>query len=73
MMLAIRAMLFKSPNSSRRFRLGENREQFARPGMSLGEVGKAAGAAWRELADKGKWEKMAATDKERWEREKKKM
>ncbi len=54
-------------------RLGENRAQFATPGLSLGEVGKAAGKAWQELTDKTKWEKMAKADKERWEREKENM
>ena len=42
------------------------------PGCSFGEVGKFLGAAWgaADAATKAKYEKMAAADKERYEKEK---
>jgi len=33
------------------------------------DVAKAAGAEWRQLTDKAKWEAMAAQDKKRYEKD----
>lgn len=38
-------------------------------GMSVIEISKAAGVQWNALKDKTRWEKMAADDKVRYERE----
>ena len=65
----------KDPNAPKRaltayfIWLAENREAIKKPGMSATQVAKAAGAAWRELTDKSKWEKKAEEDKKRYERE----
>ncbi|KHN71093.1 FACT complex subunit Ssrp1 [Toxocara canis] len=37
--------------------------------MSVVDVTKAAGAEWNTVKDKSKWEKMAADDKKRYEKE----
>jgi structure-specific recognition protein 1 len=37
--------------------------------MAVTEVSKAAGVQWNALKDKSKWEKLAAEDKVRYERE----
>jgi len=37
--------------------------------MGVTDVAKKAGEEWRKLGDKSKWEKMAAKDKERYDRE----
>ncbi|KIH45045.1 HMG box [Ancylostoma duodenale] len=49
--------------------LSENRAKLAKPGMSVVEVAKAAGAEWAKVADKSKWEKLAAKEKKRYEKE----
>jgi|UniRef100_A0A914P2H0 structure-specific recognition protein 1 len=65
----------KDPNAPKRaltayfIWLQENREAIKKPGMSATQVAKAAGALWRELSDKSKWEKKAEEDKKRYERE----
>lgn len=51
------------------FWLAENRARLTKPGMGVTDVAKAAGAEWNKLQDKQKWEKMAAEDKERYEKE----
>ena len=42
------------------------------PGFTLGEMGKALGAMWKDLTDKEKvkYEDLAKKDKERYEKEK---
>lgn len=42
------------------------------PAATLGEIGKALGAAWNKLGDKekAKYEELAKKDKERYEKEK---
>ncbi len=50
-------------------RLSSKRDTFKTSGMKPKKVTKAAGRAWKELADKSEWEKMAAEDKARYERE----
>ena len=37
--------------------------------MGVTDVAKAAGAEWRTLTDKAKWEAMAAQDKKRYEKD----
>uniref|UniRef100_A0A7E5A160 HMG box domain-containing protein n=1 Tax=Panagrellus redivivus TaxID=6233 RepID=A0A7E5A160_PANRE len=65
----------KDPNAPKRaltayfIWLQENREAIKKPGMTATQVAKAAGAAWRELTDKTKWEKKAEDDKKRYDRE----
>ena len=65
----------KDPNAPKRaltayfLWLQENREAIKKPGMSATAVAKAAGAAWREMTDKSKWEKKAEEDKKRYDRE----
>ncbi|KIH44300.1 HMG box [Ancylostoma duodenale] len=49
--------------------LSENRAKLAKHGMSVVEVAKAAGAEWAKVADKFKWEKLAAKEKKRYEKE----
>lgn len=49
--------------------LNENRARLTKPGMGVTDVAKAAGAEWRQLSDKTKWEGMAAADKKRYEKE----
>ncbi|RCN45780.1 HMG box [Ancylostoma caninum] len=49
--------------------LSENRAKLAKPGMSVVEFAKAAGAEWAKVADKSKWEKLAAKEKKRYEKE----
>jgi len=65
----------KDPNAPKRGQSGymlwlnENRKSITKPGMGVTDVAKAAGVLWGKLGDKTKWEKMAATDKARYERE----
>lgn len=67
----------KDPNAPKRaksaymFWLEENRARLTKPGMSVVDVSKAAGAEWVTVKDKSKYEKMAAQDKQRYEAEKK--
>lgn len=49
--------------------MNENRAALTKPGMGVSEVAKAAGVEWKKLKDKTKWEKAAAEDKKRYERE----
>jgi len=49
--------------------LGENRSKISKPGMAVTDVAKEAGALWRAMKDKSKWEKMAVADKERYAKE----
>uniref|UniRef100_A0AC34FM22 HMG box domain-containing protein n=1 Tax=Panagrolaimus sp. ES5 TaxID=591445 RepID=A0AC34FM22_9BILA len=49
--------------------MGDNREILKKPGMSIADVAKAAGEAWRNLPDKAKWEKIAEDDRLRYEEE----
>ncbi|VDM38104.1 unnamed protein product [Toxocara canis] len=64
----------KDPNAPKRgksaymFWLAENRTRLTKPGMSVVDVTKAAGAEWNTVKDKSKWEKMAADDKKRYEK-----
>uniref|UniRef100_A0A915ATE8 HMG box domain-containing protein n=3 Tax=Ascarididae TaxID=6250 RepID=A0A915ATE8_PARUN len=65
----------KDPNAPKRamsaffFWMQENRERLKKPGMGVADVAKAAGVEWAKLADKSKWEKKAAEDKKRYERD----
>lgn len=51
--------------------LNENREKIKKenPGIKITEISKKAGEIWSELKDKSEWEKQAAKDKERYNRE----
>ncbi|EPB69511.1 HMG box [Ancylostoma ceylanicum] len=49
--------------------LSENRAKLANPGMIFADVLRAAGAQWAKVADKLKWEKLAAKEKKRCEKE----
>ncbi|KAH7708692.1 Protein HMG-1.1 [Aphelenchoides avenae] len=49
--------------------LKDNRARLTKPGMGVTDVSKAAGAEWNKLKDKSKWEKAAAEDKKRYEKE----
>ncbi|CAJ0575277.1 unnamed protein product, partial [Mesorhabditis spiculigera] len=66
----------KDPNAPKRGKtaymiwLAENRARLTKPGMPVTEVSKAAGVEWGNVKDKSKWEKLAATDKARYEKEK---
>ncbi|TKR94289.1 hypothetical protein L596_008589 [Steinernema carpocapsae] len=70
-----RTMKKKDPNAPKRgksaymFWLAENRARLTKPGMPVTEVTKLAGAEWREVTEKSKWEAMAKDDKDRYERE----
>jgi len=65
----------KDPNAPKRPQtayflwLQENRPRLTKPGMAVTEVSKAAGAEWNKIGDKSKWEKGAAQDKIRYEKE----
>lgn len=65
----------KDPNAPKRPQtayflwLRDNRPRLTKPGMSVTDVSKAAGAEWNKLTDKSKYEKMAAQDKVRYEKE----
>jgi len=65
----------KDPNAPKRAQsaymlwLNECRASITKPGMGVTDVAKAAGAEWGKLTDKTKWEKKAADDKKRYERE----
>uniref|UniRef100_F1LC94 FACT complex subunit SSRP1 n=1 Tax=Ascaris suum TaxID=6253 RepID=F1LC94_ASCSU len=65
----------KDPNAPKRaksaymFWLAENRARLSKPGLSVIDVTRAAGAEWGTVKDKSKWEKMAAEDKKRYEKE----
>jgi len=65
----------KDPNAPKRgtsgymYWLAENRARLTKPGMGVTDVAKKAGEEWRKMGDKSKWEKMAAKDKERYDRE----
>uniref|UniRef100_A0AC35TJH6 HMG box domain-containing protein n=1 Tax=Rhabditophanes sp. KR3021 TaxID=114890 RepID=A0AC35TJH6_9BILA len=65
----------KDPNCPKRSKsaymywLAENRPALSINGRSVVEVAKAAGLIWNTLTEKSKWEKLAAEDKERYERE----
>uniref|UniRef100_A0A914UMA8 HMG box domain-containing protein n=1 Tax=Plectus sambesii TaxID=2011161 RepID=A0A914UMA8_9BILA len=70
-----RAATKKDPNAPKRGQsaymlwLNENRARLTKPGMGVTDVAKAAGAEWRLLTDKTKWEGMAAADKKRYEKD----
>ncbi|CAD5214755.1 unnamed protein product [Bursaphelenchus xylophilus] len=49
--------------------LKENRARFAKPGMKVGDVAKAAAEEWRSLDDKAEWNKKAEEDKIRYREE----
>ena len=51
------------------FWLAEVRPRLTKPGMSVTDVTKAAGLEWGTIKDKTKWDKMAADDKKRYEKE----
>uniref|UniRef100_A0AC34G1L9 Uncharacterized protein n=1 Tax=Panagrolaimus sp. ES5 TaxID=591445 RepID=A0AC34G1L9_9BILA len=51
------------------FWISANVELIKKPGMSGAEIAKAAGATWRNLSDKTKWEKAAEDDRRRYEEE----
>uniref|UniRef100_A0A914YY76 HMG box domain-containing protein n=1 Tax=Panagrolaimus superbus TaxID=310955 RepID=A0A914YY76_9BILA len=65
----------KDPNAPKRGKsayfiwLAENRARLTKPGMGVTDVAKAAGVEWGQIGDKTKWEKLAAEDKKRYERE----
>lgn len=65
---------FEDPNAPKRaksaymFWLAENRARLSKPGLSVIDVTRAAGAEWGTVKDKSKWEKMAAEDKKRYEK-----
>jgi structure-specific recognition protein 1 len=65
----------KDPNAPKRAQsaymiwLAENRSRITKPGMGVTDVAKKAGEEWRKLGDKSKWEKQAAKEKERYDRE----
>ncbi|ETN77748.1 hypothetical protein RB195_004527 [Necator americanus] len=65
----------KDPNAPKRAQsaymlwLNENRSKLAKPGMSVVDVSRAAGVEWAKVSDKSKWEKMAADEKKRYEKE----
>ncbi|GMT36613.1 hypothetical protein PFISCL1PPCAC_27910, partial [Pristionchus fissidentatus] len=65
----------KDPNAPKRgasaymLWLKDNRTRLTKPGMSIIDVSKAAGVEWNAVKDKSKWEKAAAEDKKRYEKE----
>ncbi|GMR60435.1 hypothetical protein PMAYCL1PPCAC_30630 [Pristionchus mayeri] len=65
----------KDPNAPKRgasaymLWLAENRKRITKAGMSVTDVAKAAGVEWGTVKDKSKWEKAAAEDKKRYEKE----
>nr|CDJ83555.1 High mobility group domain containing protein [Haemonchus contortus] len=65
----------KDPNAPKRAQsaymlwLNENRAKLSKPGMSVVDVSRAAGVEWATVKDKSKWEKMAAEEKKRYEKE----
>ncbi|CAJ0959279.1 unnamed protein product, partial [Mesorhabditis belari] len=67
----------KDPNMPKRGQsaffhwLNENRERIKKenPGVSVGQIGKIAGVDWGKITDKSKWEKLAAEDRKRYEKE----
>ncbi|VDK74096.1 unnamed protein product [Onchocerca ochengi] len=65
----------KDPNAPKRAMsaffiwMNENRDRIKKPGMSVGDVAKAAGIEWAAMTDKSQWEKRAEEDKKRYERE----
>ncbi|KAI6171848.1 FACT complex subunit SSRP1 [Aphelenchoides besseyi] len=65
----------KDPNAPKRAMtaffiwMQENRANLKKPGMSVSDVAKAAGVEWGKLKDKSVWEKRAAADKQRYEKE----
>ncbi|KJH52392.1 HMG box [Dictyocaulus viviparus] len=65
----------KDPNAPKRAQsaymlwLNENRSKLAKPGMSVVDVSRAAGVEWATVKDKSKWEKQAAEEKKRYEKE----
>uniref|UniRef100_A0A914YTJ8 HMG box domain-containing protein n=1 Tax=Panagrolaimus superbus TaxID=310955 RepID=A0A914YTJ8_9BILA len=70
-----RAKKEKDPNAPKRGKSGyiiwlaENRARLTKPGMGVTDVSKAAGVEWGQIKDKTKWDKLAAEDKKRYERE----
>lgn len=46
-----------------------NRDKIKEPGMGVTDIAKKAGALWKEVKDKPKWEAKAAEEKKRYERE----
>uniref|UniRef100_A0A914P5X3 HMG box domain-containing protein n=1 Tax=Panagrolaimus davidi TaxID=227884 RepID=A0A914P5X3_9BILA len=65
----------KDPNAPKRGKSGymiwlaENRARLTKPGMGVTDVTKAAGVEWGQIKDKTKWDKLAAEDKKRYEKE----
>lgn len=65
----------KDPNAPKRgasaymLWLKDNRARLTKPGMSVVDVTKAAGVEWGNVKDKSKYEKLAAEDKKRYEKE----
>uniref|UniRef100_A0A1I8AQK9 HMG box domain-containing protein n=1 Tax=Steinernema glaseri TaxID=37863 RepID=A0A1I8AQK9_9BILA len=59
----------KRGQSAYMFWLAENRARLTEPGKPVTEVTKKAGAEWRVLTERTKWEEMARKDKERYDRE----
>ncbi|KAI6171383.1 HMG box [Aphelenchoides bicaudatus] len=47
----------------------DNQSILKKPGMSVGDIARAAGREWCKLEDKSEWEERARKDKERYERE----
>jgi structure-specific recognition protein 1 len=65
----------KDPNAPKRGQSGymiwlnANRASLTKPGMGVTDVAKAAGVEWGKLKERTKWDKLAAEDKKRYERE----
>ena len=59
----------KRPLSAYFLWMQENRETLKKEGMSVTEVAKAGGAAWKALTDKSEWEKKAAAAKAKYEKD----
>ncbi|CAB3398962.1 unnamed protein product [Caenorhabditis bovis] len=59
----------KRPISAYMHWLAENRKRLTKEGMSVADVAKLAGAEWRMIPDKSKWEEIYKKDKERYEAE----
>ncbi|VDP10337.1 unnamed protein product [Heligmosomoides polygyrus] len=65
----------KDPNAPKRAQsaymlwLNEMRPKLTKPGMSVVDVSRAAGVEWATVKDKSRWEKMAAEEKKRYEKD----
>merc|ERR550532_1591056 len=64
-------MYAKRPKNAYMFFMAEKRADYAEDGMSVGDVARQLGEAWRALSAKKRepYEKMASEDKKRFEEE----